>query len=561
MSEDISAQLEQDVDMLGKAAETTNTQIDQVGQTFQRQADSLRETSDSVTGHLREASEDIRRESGDVEMSADKMARTLASASAELEKRQKEIASTADQTQNKLSSAIEDAIRYHQDFMATAERASLQARQSGEAAHSQTAELAKTAERASAELRAMGDQATDHVEQLNLAASKAENQSGRLAEVTRSSLANINEASGSAKVHMEELADISIRAKEHAEAMEEILQKETAALSDIAKQLTDQVETIDGTLTDRSALLDQTVENTNLASDSFQRKSLEFARASELMIRGIKYADNALEKHKKGIDETRRSIHADLDLVSEKITEASKQVKETGSEAATLFYGRAKDLIEFTSQANENARSLSEQFESQHKRLSLSVAQVESTLHKSAGILHEESKNFQTAAEKAAEEALMAGLKIEKQTDDLTKAGEKANQLAERIMQNKRTVQNEQFMKSSGFVLDNLNSLTIDLGRILDSNLSDDLWRRYRKGEKGIFTRKLLKSKDAEKIRSKYRDNGEFRRYTDQYVSEFREIMTEAGSVEHSELLSDAFITADVGKVYLLLQEALDGLE
>ncbi|MCF8465845.1 MAG: hypothetical protein K9G33_00430, partial [Sneathiella sp.] len=479
----------------------------------------------------------------------------------QLNKQQKEIGVSAEQSRGKLAAAIEEAIRHHQDFMATAERASLQARQSGEAAHSQTAELAKTAERASAELRAMGDQATDHIEQLNMAASKAESQGSRLANVTRSSLANINEASGSAKVHMEELADISVRAKEHAEAMEEILQHETMALAEIAQQLTEQVEKVEQTLSERSSLLDQSVEQASEASERFHRRTVELARASELMIKGIKYADQALEKHKLGIDDTRRHIHEDLHLVTEKISEASRQVKDAGSGAAKLFYGRAQDLIEFTTKANESARELGDQFDNQHKKLTLSVQQVESTLSKSASILKEESESFRATAEKAAEDALMSGMKIEKQTEKLNVAAEKAKELADRIAENKNKIKNERFMKSTAFIMENLNSLTIDLSRIMDSSLSEDLWRRYRKGEKGIFTRKLLKSRDAEKIRARYRDSGDFRRFADQYVSEFREIMTEAGSVEHSELLSDAFITADVGKVYLLLQEALEGLE
>ena len=279
------------------------------------------------------------------------------------------------------------------------------------------------------------------------------------------------------------------------------------------------------------------------------------------MIKGIQYADQALAKHKTEIDDARRHIHEDLDRVTAKISEASKQVKETGSGASELFHGQAEDLIRFTAKAHDSARLLGEQFESQHQRLTLSVKQVEETLSHSAGILKDESEAFMRAAEKAAEDALISGNKIEKQTASLSAAATRAKQEAETLSQRKDKIRNEQFMKSTSFIMENLNSLTIDLNRIMDSSLSEELWRRYRKGEKSIFTRKLLKSRDAEKIRSRYRDDGDFRRFADQYVSEFREIMTEAGTVDHSELLSDAFITADVGKVYLLLQEALDGLE
>src|SRR5690606_13547279 len=353
----------------------------------------------------------------------------------------------------------------------------------------------------------------------------------------------------------------SVRAKNHAEAMEEILQQETQALADIARQLTEQVETVEKTLSERSYMLDSSVEQASEATERFHRRSIELAKASELMIKGIQYADRALAKHKTEIDEARRHIHEDLDRVTAKISDASQQVKSAGSNAAALFHGQAEDLIRFTAKANESARLLGEQFETQQQRLTLSIRQVEEKLNQSAGLLKSESEAFRKAAETAAEEASTSGQRIEKQMMSLTTAAAKAKLEADRLAEKKSRTRNEQFMKSTAFIMENLNSLTIDLNRILDSSLSEDLWRRYRKGEKGIFTRKLLKARDAEKIRARYRDSGDFRRFADQYVAEFREIMTEAGNVDHSELLSDAFITADVGKVYLLLQEALEGLE
>jgi hypothetical protein len=67
----------------------------------------------------------------------------------------------------------------------------------------------------------------------------------------------------------------------------------------------------------------------------------------------------------------------------------------------------------------------------------------------------------------------------------------------------------------------------------------------------------LLQTKDLNKIRGRYQADAEFRKYADRYVADFSRLLTSARGAEHEELLSAAFVTSDVGKLYLLLREAL----
>lgn len=558
MSQEISERLEANVDTLSEASISASNQVIQVGSGFQRQADEMKTTAERVSTEIKEAGEALRRETNDIELHADRTSKTIKSASEDLEKRQRELGSAADQSKLKLSAIVEETIRHHQEFMATAERSTMQARQSGEAARSQTAELAKTAERASAQLRTMGDDVHQNISELTHIAHKASVEGDQLARKAQSNIEKLSDVSQSAKEQMAMLSEVSESAKIHSEAMEKILRKETGALSEVAKQLADKAETIKTTLSERAQLFQQTTGKADIAGEAFRRKTLELAKASELMLSGLVHADQALGRHKKEIEDTRNQAQSDLERVMLKMSEAGQQAHGMSDDAAQAFQQRTNDLIKFSDKAYSGSKELIDQFEQQRKRLETTAQLVENSIGETAKILNFESKNLKNVVGLAAEDALISSLKFQEQADKLEKASKVVQKQTEDITNNAAGQMSKAHRKASSFIIDSLHSLSIDLARNLESSLPEDLWKKYRRGDKSIFSKRLVKNKDAEKIKALYRDNGDFRRYVDQYLSEFGRLLQETDETEFSELLLDTYINSDVGKVYLMLSDALD---
>ncbi|MEH6402593.1 MAG: hypothetical protein V7750_04425 [Sneathiella sp.] len=558
MSLEISARLTENVDLLSEASISTSNQVVQVGSGFQRQADEMKSTAERVSSQIKEAGENLRRETNDIELHAERTSKTIKSASEELEKRQRELGSVADQSKTKLSAIVEETIRHHQEFMATAERSTLQARQSGEAARSQTAELAKTAERASAQLRNMGEDVHQNIEHLTHIANKAGVEGEQLANKARANMEHLNEASLSAKEQMAALAEISESAKNNSREMEKILQKETTALSEVARQLADKAEVVEATLSERVQLFQITTGKADTAGEAFKRKTLELAKASELMLNGLVHADQALGRHQKAIENTRSQAQNDLENVMLTMTEAGQQAHGMSEEAAQEFKQRTQDLIKFSDQAYSGSQELIGQFDQQRRRLEATAQQVENSIGETAKILSSEGQNLKKVAGTAAEEALISSLKFQEQAEKLEKASKLVQRQTEEITDNVIGQNSKAHQKASSFILDSLHSLSIDLARNLDSSLSDDLWKKYRRGDKSIFSKRLVKTKDAEKIRTLYKGNGDFRRYVDQYRAEFEGLLKGTEQTEFSELLLDTYTNSDVGKVYLMLSDALD---
>lgn len=61
-------------------------------------------------------------------------------------------------------------------------------------------------------------------------------------------------------------------------------------------------------------------------------------------------------------------------------------------------------------------------------------------------------------------------------------------------------------------------------------------------------------------ISSKYEDDDEFRRYVQRYLDHFEKLLSEANESDPENLLSFTFLSADVGKLYLLLARAMGHL-
>ena len=69
-----------------------------------------------------------------------------------------------------------------------------------------------------------------------------------------------------------------------------------------------------------------------------------------------------------------------------------------------------------------------------------------------------------------------------------------------------------------------LDSLSVDIARMIDHDAAADLWDRYKRGERNVFTRRLytLQGQQAfDDIRKKYRADREFKQTVDRYIDEF----------------------------------------
>ena len=107
--------------------------------------------------------------------------------------------------------------------------------------------------------------------------------------------------------------------------------------------------------------------------------------------------------------------------------------------------------------------------------------------------------------------------------------------------------------------IDSLDSLAVDIARMIDHDAAAELWDRYKRGERNVFTRKLYTmqgQKAFEEIRKRYRADSDFKRTVDRYIGEFERLLEEVSRDDRGQMLARSYLTSETGKVYTMLAHA-----
>ncbi len=107
--------------------------------------------------------------------------------------------------------------------------------------------------------------------------------------------------------------------------------------------------------------------------------------------------------------------------------------------------------------------------------------------------------------------------------------------------------------------VDSLDSLAVDVARMIDHEAAADVWERYKRGERGVFTRRLYTAqgqKAFDEIRRKYRADPEFRQTVEQYIHEFERLLEDVSRGDRGPAVARNYLISDTGKVYTMLAHA-----
>ena len=107
--------------------------------------------------------------------------------------------------------------------------------------------------------------------------------------------------------------------------------------------------------------------------------------------------------------------------------------------------------------------------------------------------------------------------------------------------------------------IESLDSLSVDIARMIDHDAAADLWDRYKRGERNVFTRRLytLQGQQAfDEIRKKYRADREFKQTVDRYIGEFERLLDEVSRDDRGQVVARTYLTSETGKVYTMLAHA-----
>ena len=150
--------------------------------------------------------------------------------------------------------------------------------------------------------------------------------------------------------------------------------------------------------------------------------------------------------------------------------------------------------------------------------------------------------------------------------DQLARIDELAGNLERRVVrareQAEEKVEND-FVRRVALITESLNSNAIDIARALDSEVSDTAWAAYLKGDRGIFTRRavsLIESGEAKAIVQVYENDSGFHDQVNRYIHDFEAMLRQVLSTRDGNALGVTLLSSDMGKLYVVLAQAIERL-
>jgi len=104
-----------------------------------------------------------------------------------------------------------------------------------------------------------------------------------------------------------------------------------------------------------------------------------------------------------------------------------------------------------------------------------------------------------------------------------------------------------------------LESLSLDIGRLMDRNLAAEMWDRYQRGESKAFSKRLYTpagQKAFDEVARKYRGDRNFKQTVDRYITEFERLLDEVARDERGPTVLRGHLVSETGLVYTLLAHA-----
>ncbi|MBN9272725.1 MAG: kinesin, partial [Mesorhizobium sp.] len=436
-----------------------------------------------------------------------------------------------------------------------------------------SSQLGQLIEKAAANLGQVESQLTGSTQSFAATTEKAAQTFASSARLVDSNTTRLTELSSAT---LREVASIATRFDEHSRLLasasdllssaqsnlEHTLERQSS-LEDLAVGLVKKSEDLEKVMRSFEGLVGQTLQNA-------EGKTLESADKIRAAIgEAIESATQRFASATEEMRHTAKSIKSELDLTRAELRKGVIEMPEEAKESTTAIRRAVSEQINALKELSEIVAKSGRTVDVSEPRAQRPAPQ---TLRGAA----EAQRRAPAAPAQPARPApqaptggadLRGTLELERPTeaarppqggwvrDLLTGASQEARPAAPR----QEAPRPAPTQRSPLHVVESLNSLSVDIARAIDHEASIELWNRYRKGERDVFTRRLYTLKGQQtfdEIRRKYQSEAEFRTAVDRYCDDFEKLLKDVSRNDRDNMMTQTYLTSDTGKVYTMLAHA-----
>ena len=280
-------------------------------------------------------------------------------------------------------------------------------------------------------------------------------------------------------------------------------------------------------------------------------------------------AEALLERQRMTLGEVSEIADSRLTTLIDQTRTLEELLAKADAEVRSLSEGASGQLIESLNQVRDIAAQAADQA---RDTLSAAIPRVAQRMGESASravstALADVGKEEIAAIGSASEQAMQAAnLAAERLSRQLLTIVETATAVEARIEANRTDTEahdDQSFARTAGLLIEALNSTAIDVAKIFSNEVTDEEWKIYLRGDRGIFTRravKLLDRTDANAIVQRYNEDGEFRDQVNRYIHDFEALLRRVMSTRDGTPIATTMLSSDTGKLYVALAQAIERL-
>lgn len=295
------------------------------------------------------------------------------------------------------------------------------------------------------------------------------------------------------------------------------------------------------------------------ARDEAERLNNSADRSISLAAEAVK----SIQVETEGLMKKTQDSLGDLRAISESFAIRSKEISiqmgtslDTSKSYGAELRAQAIQIAEAGSKSADEIARVTAMLQSRMQEVARAASDVIKKLEVGHSALGTQTQMMVSASAEAVASADEAAQNFARQSSLLFKAAKEAVDNAEKIRATEIRAQRETFLSSARFVMESLYSLSVDFVRMIEGDVPEKLWKSYQKGDVALFTQRLVENLDripADKVRTKYADDSEFRNYVQRYLRQFEDVFDQAMDTDRGDLLGGAFLASDIGKLYRYL--------
>lgn len=424
---------------------------------------------------------------------------------------------------------------------------------------------AATVERASEKMRSTMLQARGDLQSMGEASATA------LSDTARHATRRLQEASEALRPHVQALSAASDRAIERAGQSGEAFQRRAEQLREVT-DLT--AERIDKATASLQRLAQTLGERAREASESSREASSEMEEQGRALSELTASAQTAAAALRGAVEEEMERLSGmtpELTSASQTVAQllgeqsralgqASRDAEASAQEIKLSLAGSVTDFGQASAGAATRLKELSGHLGQAAEALTRSADGALQRAREVGQQFERQGEGFSQSVAAAIAKLGDVSIACRQQAEELRRASEEASQHTLRLRQSDLEARRDLFLRTATLMLDELTEASVDIAKLVDAEIPDDYWKRWRKGERNIFARRLVRRRDdgmARQIAERYRDDERFRQQATRYIQQFESLLNQAADCDPENVLSATFLTADVGKLYLLLARAV----